>query len=353
MEDFLTYDRLIAHHRNQVNVEPIVPHTLTLAYDDVRYDKMARELSENDDIVRVKTLQELNEDLRQAYNIIKVIANDALTSQLIRALSDSSGDIRELASRTFIQICKVKQGREFTLSKAYVVEIAKLFNDSGESIRKNAYDSLLYLSDERAGCEGVTECAIIEILVDKLLTEKTTSILKLTLMLIDRLCSVTNGPFRALTTPIIPRLKNLLDHTNSEIQMLAAQNLASLSFSYPGKTRVIDHNCVGPLADLILSDVSEVRTAALLALASLTIEKAAKLELIEGKYLMNISELLRDPDSQTRLNAVQLIGNLAEHPVAKDQYQIIISRLSEMEKTDTELISRFAEKAIAVITWKP
>lgn len=353
MEDFLTYDRLIAHHRNQINVEPIVPHSLTLAYEDVRYDKMARELSENDDIVRVKTLQELNDDLRQAYNIIKVIRNDALTTQLIRGISDPSPDIRELASRTFIQICKVKQGREFTISKEYVVEIAKLFDDPGEDIRKNAYDSLLFLSDERAGCEGVTDCAIIEILVDKLLTEKTTSILRLTLMLINRLTSVTSGPLRALSTPIIPRLKNLLDHTNPEIQMLSAQNLASLSFSYPGKSRVIDHNCVGPLADLMLSDVSEVRTAALLALASLTVEKAAKLELIEGKYLMNIAELLRDPDSQTRLNAVQLIGNLAEHPVAKDQYQILISRLRDMEESDTELISRFANKAIGVITWKP
>lgn len=63
------------------------------------------------------------------------------------------------------------------LERHIVLDIAELFDDKVEEIRRKAYDSLWHLSDERFGCEGVVEEGIIEILVDKLLSEKSERIL--------------------------------------------------------------------------------------------------------------------------------------------------------------------------------
>ena len=52
---------------------------------------------------------------------------------------------------------------------------------------------------------------VIEILVEKLLTEKATEILKLTLKLLKKLFDVEEGPIRGLKTQALSRLKMHLE----------------------------------------------------------------------------------------------------------------------------------------------
>lgn len=176
------------------------------------------------------------------------------------------------------------------------------------------------LSDERFGCEGVVAHDVVAVLIDKLLTEKVEYLLCLTLSLIKLLLTVEHGPPEALKTSAISRLKNLMTHRNPEIRRLSADNIGSLSFAYPGKKKTIEAGCVGVLGELLKDEVSAVRTVALRALASMTIEKSAKVQLIEGDYLQAISKLLYDESMQTRLNVVQLMSNVAEHPLAKIEF---------------------------------
>lgn len=112
--------------------------------------------------------------------------------------------------------------------------------------------------------------------------------------LIKSLLKVTRGPIRSLTTPLISRLKNFLVNPSTQLKTLAAENLAEMAFSYPGKEKVIEGGCVSPLANLMSDGEAQVRTAAVLALASLTIEKAAKVELRENHYVERIIQLLND-----------------------------------------------------------
>jgi hypothetical protein len=290
--------------------------------------------------------------LTNSYEIVQALHSD-LPLRVRDNLESTDNNEREHASWVFIQFSKVPLGKRYITENGIIKELAALFNDPIERIRHNAYEALIYLSEQREGCESVARVGIIEILVDKLITEKSEKVIIQTLILIKQLLYAEKGPEMALGTPIISRVKKLLDYLSSELKRLSAEVLAAISFSYPGKLRVIDQGCIGPLADLLSDDMAEVRGASLLALASLTIEKTAKVELIEGKYIRKIMELLKDDSQENRLNAVQLISNVAEHPAAKIEFQNCLDVLRDLLDNDDEIVKRFADKAINIITWKP
>ena len=290
--------------------------------------------------------------LTNSYEIIQSLSSD-LPLRVRDGLESEDPNEREHASWVFIQFSKVSLGKTYITENGIIKELASLFNDPVERIRRNAYEALIYLSEQREGCENVAREGLLELLVDKLITEKSEKVIIQTLILIKQLLYAERGPELALGTPIISRVKKLLDYLSSELKRLSAEVLAALSFSYPGKLRVIEQGCITPLGDLLSDSIAEVRGAALLALASLTIEKTAKVELIEGGYLDKIMDLLRDDSQENRLNAVQLISNVAEHPLAKVEFQNCLDVLRDLLDNDDEIVKRFADKAIGIITWKP
>lgn len=73
MEEYLSYDRMLAMHRNQINPRPNPEHTMTFAVDHMRFERMGIDLSTTDDILRKKTLIEINADFRQSLNIMSGI----------------------------------------------------------------------------------------------------------------------------------------------------------------------------------------------------------------------------------------------------------------------------------------
>jgi hypothetical protein len=62
---------------------------------------MTAELRLTDDILRKKVLIEINEDLRQGFNVMMLLDSN-LPGELIKAMTESDEEIRELASRTMI-----------------------------------------------------------------------------------------------------------------------------------------------------------------------------------------------------------------------------------------------------------
>lgn len=107
---------------------------------------------------------------------------------------------------------------------------------------------------------------------------------------------------------------------------------------------------------MLFDKVSDVRTAATRALASLAQLKAGKVEIYDLEMLDRIIELLNDANDQTRLNVVQMISAVGEYPPAREKFKECLQKLGEMvqkEKHHNPLVSRFAQTAIDVITWKP
>ena len=62
MNEQLTSDRLISHHRSRFNYVESPPHTLQFAYGDHRYVKFTYELLNESDILKEKTLKQIEED---------------------------------------------------------------------------------------------------------------------------------------------------------------------------------------------------------------------------------------------------------------------------------------------------
>lgn len=99
-----------------------------------------------------------------------------------------------------------------------------------------------------------------------------------------------------------------------------------------------------------------MRTAASRALASLAQLKAGKVEIYDLEMLDRIIELLSDKSEQTRLNIVQMISSVGEYPPAREKFKECLDKLKDLvsvEKFHNPLVSRFAQTAIDVITWKP
>lgn len=62
MNEHISADRLIGHHRNKEDYTESPVHSLQFAYGDHRYTKMTYELYREDDILKEKTLTQLIED---------------------------------------------------------------------------------------------------------------------------------------------------------------------------------------------------------------------------------------------------------------------------------------------------
>lgn len=107
---------------------------------------------------------------------------------------------------------------------------------------------------------------------------------------------------------------------------------------------------------MLFDRFSDVRTAATRALASLAQLKAGKVQIYDLEMLDRIIELLYDESEQTRLNIVQMIAAVGEYPPAREKFKECLEKLKDMvnkEKYHCPLVSRFAQTAIDVITWKP
>lgn len=211
MEDRLTLDRQIAFRRAKNDYQEPPENTLRFAYEDGRHDKMSHELKYNDDILKLKNLQELNEDVRDMTKIIKLINTSDVLHVLIYHLDSINDDIRTLASKALTEICHIYRGREQIIENNYIKALAKLADDFVPNIRFNCYKALYNLSEHVDGNTACLENNILELLVDKLIEEKQEDVLYLILELLKRLLGGEGAVPRLLKTQGIVRLTNLLE----------------------------------------------------------------------------------------------------------------------------------------------
>jgi len=309
----------------------------------------------SDNVLRTKVLLELNEDFHQADKV-----NDALDAgvlkELIKCFKEKDQVIRELASRAVLKVACTERGRETLVKAKTVADIKGLFDDAETKIRHNAYVSLINLAEFRFGVEGIIDAGILPVLVEKLVLEKEEPILVLILQLVKVLAEGEKSPVILLNTPSLARLNSHLTSKNAQIRELAALNIGSISYNVLGKEKTIEAKSIEPLTRMLFDKASEVRTAALRALASLAQLKLGKVQIYDLDILDRVIELLYDESEQTRLNSVQLIAAEGEYPPAREKFKECLDKLKDMvakEKFHAPLVSRFAQTAINVITWKP
>ncbi len=220
MEENLTFDRQIAHRR--AHYDYVDPHknTLRFAYEDARFGKMAKELKYDDDILKLKVLKEINEDLRDPTKIVRAMNTSDLIHMLVYHLENKDDEIRRLSSQSMKEICSVFRGREQIIENDYIKNLAKLVDDAIPIIRLNIYESLFNLTQHVDGRQAVLNNNILEILVDKLLEEKEEDILLVILQLMKRILEGEGAVPRILKTQAITRLLILLEKTNQNVRIM-------------------------------------------------------------------------------------------------------------------------------------
>jgi hypothetical protein len=102
MERHISHDRRLAAHRDRYEPPEHPANTLLLAYEDRRYAKMAQELKDSDNELKLKILHELNEDYRLANKIVLSVMTSDIMAVLVNHLRDSHNEIREFASRALV-----------------------------------------------------------------------------------------------------------------------------------------------------------------------------------------------------------------------------------------------------------
>lgn len=218
MEEGLTLDRQIAFRRAKMDYEDPPVNTIRFSYEDGRFDKMAHELKYSDDVLKLKVLREINEDLRDMTKVIRAMNTSDVVHVLVYHLENKHDEIRLLASQTMTEICYVMRGRELIITNDYIKKLAKLSDDHIPKIRWNCFKSLYNLSEHVEGTDAVLENNILELCVDKLIEEKEEDILYLILQLIKRLLYGAGAVPRMLKTQGIVRLTGLLEKENESVR---------------------------------------------------------------------------------------------------------------------------------------
>ena len=226
----------------------------------------------------IKALREINDDFHDA-NKINLALNSTILEKLVDCFTDPDDVIRELATRAIMQVARVERGRKILVDEKVVENIAKLFEDENETIRSNAYNTLIYLADFRFGIDSVISFDIIQILVDRLILEPEEPILILVLTLLKLLLEGERALSIVLSTQALSRLNDHLGSDNKYIRELAALNLGSISYNGRGKEYTIKAESIKPLCEMLDDSITNCRIAATRALTSLAQLKEGKVEI--------------------------------------------------------------------------
>ena len=105
------------------------------------------------------------------------------------------------------------------MEKEFLLKIAKLADDNVKAIRSNCYDTLTNISEFTDGVNKILETDILLLLVDKMIEEKENYILAKVLIVLINLLYGKSGSDKALDTPVISRLLNLLTHSDEKVHI--------------------------------------------------------------------------------------------------------------------------------------
>lgn len=121
--------------------------SLQLAYGDRRYVKMTKELSHGTDVIRVKVLNELNEDFRRSDFITLSLQSSEILKALVALLAHTSAEIRLLVVRLLNQMCMTQLGRDTIVAIESLSHIINTINDTEQKIRMFGYKTIINFCD--------------------------------------------------------------------------------------------------------------------------------------------------------------------------------------------------------------
>jgi hypothetical protein len=372
MERLLTYDRLIAYHRNKLDVSPFPDDKLNIAYKNNKFSQFLIHLK-NDDIDLIKkTLKEIYSDLQSGDEVYKYsILNPQLLDRVFDFLfeehipSDDSEEKEEvcfIASLCFKQFCLVLKIKEYLDEGRYIKSVIRTFEDESERVKLNIYQGLIYYSQSRYGIDTLLRNEILEKLIKKLNEEKSYKVLNLILEITNEILNSESAPQISLRCGFIKILKFYLNSPRNEPEKEKLKenvliNFGSLSLCEEGKRDCVED---GDLIKIIISflkndiDSSPILIYSTRFLNNVSILKRGKVEIFENDGLETCMTILdKFTDDQLILNILQIIANVAEEPRGRKKMCENLHRLEKYSQSDDSFIKSQTKITKDIILWKP
>ncbi len=372
MERFLSYDRLIAHHRNKLDVKEFPQDKLNIAYLDNKYNQFLLHMNGDDDGIDLeiikRVLREIDNQLQVGDEVFKYsIENPDLLDKVFEFLVDfhedkeaeieakDADEIRCLAAQCFKQFCKVLTVKEHLHEERYIRDIHKTFTDNSEEVKIYVYQGLIFFAQSRYGIDILLKNDILKSIIARYIEEKSYEVINLILMLSNEILAAKGAPQIALECGMINNLKPLLKV--EEVVEYAILNYGSLSLCEDGKKACVEEGSLIKGIMYYLDDFSNLNVLAACTrfLNSASILKRGKVEIYENKGVDMVMRLLDNfSNEQLVINCLQLIANVAEEP--RGRKRLLDKYLRDVEyylNEKNKFIVNQARITSDIITWKP
>jgi len=303
MERFLTFDRLIASHRNRLDVTKFPEDKLNRAYLDNKYNQFKLHLDAGDPEMIEKVIGEIFIELQSGTEVYKytISRKDILDKIFDLLIYSDDNKIRELSSLCFKQFCMILVSKDILHELKYIKKIPVTFDDEIEAVRENVIIGLIYYSQSRLGTDRLLENNILQRIIKKITNEESLKVLNLILILSLEILNSDNAPKIALENNIIENMKSflMLDHFKKfedyqKFQFFVLENIllnfGSISLCEEGKKACIDEGTLISITIPYLeqhnsSDKLNILIATIRFFMSVSILKKGKEEIFEFKGL--------------------------------------------------------------------
>ncbi|XP_030892868.1 radial spoke head 14 homolog isoform X1 [Leptonychotes weddellii] len=200
------------------------------------------------------------------------------------------------------------------------------------------------------GAQGIVNSGLIPSLVWKLQREEE----EIQGLLLDTLAAcLMEDATEALSTRVVPFLKQKLLSTDDDIRSKAARTLMVVSIPLEGKNQVWQHDVIPILVHLLKDKVEEVQANAAGALMYAAVTTQGKYAALDIEAIHPLLNLLCSSLTKARLNATKALTMLAEAPEGRKFLQSQVPIFRTLEEDRSEAVRRAAQIAIKVIEWKP
>ncbi|XP_006157240.1 radial spoke head 14 homolog [Tupaia chinensis] len=326
------------------------PAQAAIAYGCRALPKLNEELQSEDLVTRQKALMALCDLMHDPEYVYEAINIGCLKS--LKALLKDDDDMVRIKTTEVLYIMATHNvGRDGFLEHDIILALSTLLDDPNPICRENLHQAYKHLAQLPAGAQGIVNSGLITSLVWKLQKEDE----KVQELILDTLAPcLQEDATEALSTHVVPFLKQKLLSANDNIRSKAARTLIAVSIPLEGKNQIWQHDVIPILVHLLTDKVEEVQANAAGALMYAAVTTEGKYAALDAEAIRPLLELLLySKVSKVRLNATKALTMLAEAPEGRAYLQLHVPTFRVLETDSSEAIRRAALTALKVIEWKP
>ncbi|XP_004467763.2 radial spoke head 14 homolog [Dasypus novemcinctus] len=340
----------MAHARISKYLPPdINPTKAAIAYGCRALPKLNEELQSEDLLTRQKALIALCDLMHDPEYVYEAISIGCLES-LKALLKDRDSLVRIKATEVLHIMATHNVGRDGFLNHGIIMALSLLLDDPQSLCRENMHLAFKHLAQLPSGARGIVQNGLIPSLVWKLPREEE----GIQELILDTLAPcLQEDASEALSSRVVPYLREKLLSASASIRSKAARALTAISIPLEGKNQVWQFDVIPILVDLLTDKCAEVQANAAGALMYAAVTTEGKYAALDVEATRPLLDLLQSPVSKVRLNALKALTMLAEAPEGRKLLQTHVGTFRFLEADASEAVRRAAQITIRVVEWKP